>query len=105
MMRNSGTTAMLDLDRIPFLEPAIDYAKQGIKSSLWSSNRSAISNWSHDDTGKSALLFDPQTAGGLLAAIPEDAAPDIIDDLRKAGEAAHIIGHVTKTDSPGIDLI
>ena len=41
------------------------------------------------------LIFDPQTAGGLLASVPEGNATDCINILRKSGypEAA-IVGQI-----------
>mgnify|MGYP000408651378 CR=1 FL=1 len=44
------------------------------------------------------LLFDPQTAGGLLAAVPKPHEP-VLDALKDAGISAACIGEVT--DSPG----
>ncbi|MBN1829806.1 MAG: selenide, water dikinase SelD, partial [Deltaproteobacteria bacterium] len=39
------------------------------------------------------VLFDPQTSGGLLIAIDDAAAPDLIDRLRNEGvEDASIVG-------------
>jgi selenide,water dikinase len=43
-----------------------------------------------------ALLFDPQTAGGLLAAVPKDNADEVLAALREAGETAAKIGIVTE---------
>ena len=46
------------------------------------------------------LLFDPQTSGGLLFAIPEDEASSAIADLHKNGcLKARVIGRVEKKES------
>lgn len=34
-----------------------------------------------------SVLFDPQTAGGLLAAAPADVVPDLLDALKSLGYA------------------
>jgi selenide,water dikinase len=38
------------------------------------------------------LLFDPQTSGGLLLAVPAESAEDLCSGLIAAGEDAFIIG-------------
>lgn len=41
------------------------------------------------------LLFDPQTSGGLLIALPADEAPALVDDLRRSGvRDASVIGEL-----------
>jgi selenide,water dikinase len=47
------------------------------------------------ESAKAALLFDPQTAGGLLACVPADRAADLLAQLRAQGETAAIIGRIT----------
>ena len=42
------------------------------------------------------LLFDPQTSGGLLAAVPEDEAVDAVAALREIGLPAAVIGTITE---------
>lgn len=40
------------------------------------------------------LLYSPETSGGLLLAVPEDAVNAFLNDLKKAGQAAFAIGQV-----------
>jgi selenide,water dikinase len=47
------------------------------------------------DDPRYALLFDPQTAGGLLASVPADQAPACVAALRAEGYAhAAVIGRI-----------
>ena len=41
-----------------------------------------------------AILFDPQTSGGLLMAVPPEAAGPLVDRLRADGSPAAVIGEV-----------
>jgi len=51
------------------------------------------------------LFFDPQTSGGLLAAMGRDDAEKAIDELHRAGDQeARIIGEVKKGKTAGILL-
>ncbi len=78
MIRASGAVSVdLDLDALPALDGAVELFAQGFASSLQPENlraRHLIDGMercaSHP---KLPLLFDPQTAGGLLAALPADA--------------------------------
>ena len=89
MIRASEVDVELDLGRIPFLEGAEETVRAGIVSSLQPQNvrlRRAVSNL--EEAGKDPrypLLFDPQTAGGLLASVPADRAADCIEALQGLG--------------------
>jgi selenide,water dikinase len=48
------------------------------------------------ESPRAALLFDPQTAGGLLAAVPSAQAAALLAALADLGETAALIGHVTE---------
>ena len=92
----SGTAARLTLSAIPVMPGAEALAAAGHASSLAPANRAAT-NWrmTFAESARAALLFDPQTAGGLLAAVPADAVPALCGALARAGETAALIGHVT----------
>ncbi|MGD8738837.1 MAG: AIR synthase-related protein, partial [Desulfobacterales bacterium] len=53
-----------------------------------------------------ALLFDPQTSGGLLIAVPDSQADDLIAQLKKEGvETAVRVGEVVASDRPHIRVV
>jgi selenide, water dikinase len=95
MLKASDLDATLCLLRVPVLDGLIPSMAAGIFSSLQPQNvrlRRAISNL--DIAAAHPLypiLFDPQTAGGLLASLPGDRAPACVDALRAAGYAAAAI--------------
>ncbi|NDH02147.1 MAG: hypothetical protein EBY40_03340, partial [Marivivens sp.] len=49
------------------------------------------------------LLFDPQTSGGLLAAVRADLADEMVRKLKLCGYGAAAIGRIT--DTPAIKVI
>jgi selenide,water dikinase len=52
------------------------------------------------------LLYDPQTAGGLLIALPADQAEQLVLDLHAAGIfTASRIGEAVATEKPSIEVI
>ena len=51
-----------------------------------------------------ALLFDPQTAGGLLISIAEDDCQKLVFELQNAGVPARHIGNVTESQKPLIRI-
>ncbi|MDK3074880.1 selenide, water dikinase SelD [Sedimentitalea sp. JM2-8] len=89
----SGTGALLDLAAVPVMPGAEEMSEAGVRSSLFAENRSLVPTL--PDGGKAALLFDPQTAGGLLAAVEPSQADDLLSRLRAAGYPAARIGSMT----------
>ena len=88
MIRASGNIAVdIDLDALPALPGATELFAQGFASSLQPENLRARHLIDGMDRAAShpkvSLLFDPQTAGGLLAALPSDAP--ISDDMTHVG--------------------
>ncbi len=97
---SSGCGATLDLDAIPVMQGATELGALGIRSTIYPDNRALAPEL--PEGGKADLLYDPQTAGGLLAAVDADRAAELLAQLRKAGYPAAIIGKLT--ESPGIRL-
>ncbi|MCB1664723.1 MAG: selenide, water dikinase SelD [Pseudomonadales bacterium] len=89
----------LSLDALPVLDGALDCFAAGIRSSLHEANArhgDCLSNAGEFRKHPSLpLLFDPQTAGGLLAAIPAEHAARCLQALRDKGDRdAVCIGEV-----------
>lgn len=91
----SSTGAELNLKEIPFYEGAETLSSRGVRSTLHPANREAAAgNMALPETPEAELLFDPQTAGGLLAAIAPDEAAAALAMLRSAGFAAKQVGQL-----------
>tara|TARA_R110000787_G_scaffold141154_1_gene254644 strand:- start:113 stop:2275 length:2163 start_codon:yes stop_codon:yes gene_type:complete len=90
----SRLDAELWQEAIPIYAGARALSDCGIASTLMPSNRADAPVDGIDDP----LLFDPQTAGGLLAAMPEDAAKHAVEALRNAGCEGRVIGRLSVGD-------
>ena len=96
MLAASGIAAILRLAEVPVLPGALELASLGHRSSLAPANRAALAGQVSVPAGALGdLLFDPQTGGGLLAAVPAADAPALIAALRGLGETAAVIAEVT----------
>jgi selenide, water dikinase len=96
MLVASGATATLDIASIPLYEGVFTLAREGVTSTLLAENL-VLGHLLHGefDAPTRAVLFDPQTSGGLLAGIPADRAADCVAELRASGHRhAAIIGRV-----------
>jgi selenide,water dikinase len=92
MAEGSGTDALIDPARIPVLDGALEMLEAGVRSTLHPGN--AEIGWNVDGQAPD-LLFDPQTAGGLLAGIPAERADACVEALRRLDYAqAAVIGIV-----------
>ncbi|MBK8762831.1 MAG: selenide, water dikinase SelD [Sulfuritalea sp.] len=99
MTKPSGVDAELDLNALPLLDGAADCVAAGVVSSLQPANlrlRRAVRNQEEAIAHPAyPLIFDPQTAGGLLASVPAERADDCLAALRAAGyQHAARIGRV-----------
>ena len=95
----SNVTIEIDSARVPLINGALELTRIGMLTGADKTNREYVSDdASLDesiDPNLAKLLYDPQTAGGLLLAIPEERAGDLLSDLRKNYPRAEIIGRVS----------
>lgn len=100
MCRASSAAARVSLSAVPLLEGARDVVGKGILSSLAPANMRArhlveVRPPSLVNEDAYALLYDPQTAGGLLASVPASQAEACVRALVGAGyPSAAVIGEV-----------
>jgi selenide,water dikinase len=88
--------ATLEACAIPVLPGARALAAAGVRSSLAFANEAALQGRLQLADGPlRALMVDPQTCGGLLAALPEAITDKVLAELHAAGLAAVKIGVVT----------
>jgi selenide,water dikinase len=96
--RASNVTIEIDSARVPLISGALELARAGLMTGADKTNREYvgedISIAAGTDVNLVKLLFDPQTAGGLLLAIAEDKADDLLAELRRNYPRAEIIGRV-----------
>jgi len=94
--RASRLSAEISADAIPVYSGARDLSDRGVHSSLYHPNVDNAPTRGRSDP----LLHDPQTAGGLLAALPPAEAKIAISDMATDGKKARIIGHLTDGEGP-----
>ena len=105
MLQASGVGARLQSGTLPIYPGATDLLAQGIASTLHPGNVAALEGMI-DAQHHNPLLFDPQTAGGLLAGVARDQSTACLEALQNGGDpAARIIGEVTEAAEPAIEIV
>ncbi|HEV2884804.1 MAG TPA: selenide, water dikinase SelD [Pyrinomonadaceae bacterium] len=98
MAKASNVTISIEPAAVPLLEGALELAAGGMLTGADKTNREYVGeDIEIDDTvdpNLVKLLFDPQTAGGMLIAIGKDRAPALLGRLREAYQSARVIGQV-----------
>ena len=98
----SNVTIEIDSARVPLINGALDLAAAGLMTGADKTNREYVgedvSIAEGFDPNLVKLFYDPQTAGGLLLAIPEEKANDLLSELRGNYPRAEIIGKVEERD-------
>jgi len=92
----SNVTIEIDSTRVPLINGALELAQIGMMTGADKTNREYVgedvSIAEEIDPNLVKLFFDPQTAGGLLLAIAEEKANDLLNELRSDYPRAEAIG-------------
>jgi selenide,water dikinase len=105
----SGSTVRLDYRSLPLYPDTLEMYKKGESTGSNLANRAMV----HQDlTIRASLtrheeqvLFDPQTSGGLLLAVPGDQADDLVSALNDAGVPVAVRVAEVIEGSPGIEVV
>lgn len=106
MAKASNVTIEIDAGAVPLLDGALALAAAGILTSGDKTNREYIGEDIEIDAAVDKdlvkLLFDPQTAGGMLISISADQAPRLLERLVEKYPVAQVIGRVRERGSHSI---
>lgn len=99
MAKASNMCIEIDIERLPIMDQALEMYRRGMTTGVNKANRQlvadSVSIKSELPPWHQEIVFDPQTSGGLLSALPEDQATELVTKLQALGTpAAHIIGQV-----------
>ena len=93
--------AELNLTNVPTHPQATALVEAGVASTLLPENLALVTRLSgviKPANATLALLFDPQTSGGLIAGVPADRAQACIDDMKRNGMPhAAIVGEALRS--------
>lgn len=108
MCRASSCAAELEAEAVPLLKGALTLANRGVTSTLKPANDVALTEcriaarFHHHPL--LTLLTDPQTSGGLLAAVHAAQAGSCLQQLHDAGLDAACIGEIRVADGLRIGI-
>ena len=99
----SNVTIEIDSASVPLINGALELVEAGMLTGADKTNREYVgedvSIAESLDPNLVKLFYDPQTAGGLLLAMPQEKADELLEELRPNYPRAQIIGRVrTRTE-------
>lgn len=96
MAKASALSVRIEASAVPLLDEALSFAEQGLVPAGAYANRKSYERFSYIkddiDLAVTDLLYDPQTSGGLLLAVPQEFAAALAQALNAAGLTGKIIG-------------
>jgi selenide,water dikinase len=104
----SNVSLQVQLHQLPLLEGALDCIRAGNIPGGLKNNRDfaecVVGYEEGIEEDLKTILFDPQTAGGLLIAVAAERAPELLRNLQAGGVPAVEIGEVLARTKPLITI-
>ena len=89
MVKGSQVTMEFFMDRIPIMQEALEMYKKGVTTAVNSYNRELVAGAIRFEkdlpTWHKEIVYDPQTSGGLLVAVPESQGEALVKALQAQG--------------------
>ncbi len=108
MAQGSGCTIHIQTEQVPYHEEAYELACMGFIPAGAYRNReyaeSSVKVCGDISRAMQDILYDPQTSGGLLIAIPEESSKACLEELQAVIPQAAIVGYVTEKQDAWIYL-
>ena len=103
MAQGSQATLEIEVAALPLMDEALEMYHKGMRTGVNRKNRELVAAQTEIVAQLPAwheeILFDPQTSGGLLVALPAAQADPLLEALGAAGVTAAVrIGQVTALD-------
>ena len=98
-MLDNRWSAVIDSSNIPYIEGAYRAAEEFYLTAAAQRNRNHVQefvDFGDIPFAMEEILLDPQTSGGLLAAVGADEAGEILEELQLIGLPVRIVGRVTE---------
>lgn len=97
MMTGADLSCLVEAAQVPMFPEALEYADEFLLTAAAQRNRNYVADavqFNDVPFAVEEVLFDPQTSGGLLIALPGAQATDLVSDLRAGGLPASAVGTV-----------
>lgn len=101
-MLDDRLSAKIAQQNVPVIKEALAYADEFLLTAAAQKNRNHFGDYVHFEKVPFAMeevLFDPQTSGGLLAAVAPEDALNLEKELQDAGLPAQIVGELIEKDT------
>lgn len=107
-MMDGAHSCRIEAGAVPVFSEALRHADEFLLTAAGQRNRNHTGPFVRFENVPFAMeevLFDPQTSGGLLVALPKEQAAALVEDLRRSGAPAAVVGEVTDSEDIEIRVI